>query len=746
MGASHSRNARERAPPPAERSSQRRTRDESESADEGEAPAPFPRRRRLGLGRSLGLRRDEQEDDERTARTLARNLRRRWGRNNTPQNEPDTESDAALAVERRMTMRILEHVVGRMLDTPQSESNNDANTSASTSAAPTADAARPGATPTSAPTPHPPIEPRSLRGTLGPNMERAQRPSSAFGTLLSEVLGASRGARQGTQPSASLSGTSVIVQGALVARTAPSDSTQRAAQQNDAAVDSSAPHTNGAADTNPTPATDRQTSAGQAPPAPEAQPGVPHVASLEEQGEMLGRILRIATAATAASLVSNVPPAAAGASAAAAAAGAAAGTATTPATDLPRRAASEPSTAPPAAEAPAAEATPASAAAPSEAAAATSAAPAASSAAASSAGPSTASLATPASAASAAPTASTASPSRPRRLGSDLFEHLAALSPPARPEAPQDNAPSESETMSTISRLMREALHTSSPSSPHPPAAEPHNPSSAASAVLSTLEHARQGHPLTQGDPGTFERFLYDLIQDLSAAVLQIDHDAATRDAPPRAAPEADPAVHARREGDLSWGQLSFFRLFRFERTAESLTPCVLVGVRSLRADEQLMGSDDGQAGTSRFILFVSGGRYDDHHPLLTSRPRDAGRDLMFMMELLGTMVAMSSKPQTASAADIARSGLLRVRASELPALYREGKVTENTSEKCLVCLEEWQEADECRVLNCHHAFHAACVDQWLEQSSNTCPLCTCCFESGRLTAGRSQAVPTAAH
>lgn len=135
--------------------------------------------------------------------------------------------------------------------------------------------------------------------------------------------------------------------------------------------------------------------------------------------------------------------------------------------------------------------------------------------------------------------------------------------------------------------------------------------------------------------------------------------------------------------------------------------------------------TDDSSSGTSRFILFVSGGRYHEEHPLLVARPRDAGRDLMFMMELLGTMAVMSQKPRTASASDIAHSGLACVRASELPALCAAGRVTENTSEQCLVCLEDWQAHDQCRILSCHHAFHTACLDRWVEQSSNSCPLCT---------------------
>ena len=97
----------------------------------------------------------------------------------------------------------------------------------------------------------------------------------------------------------------------------------------------------------------------------------------------------------------------------------------------------------------------------------------------------------------------------------------------------------------------------------------------------------------------------------------------------------------------------------------------------------------------------------------------------MFMMELLGTIAAMSNKRQTTTAADIERSGLLKVKAKEIAALHRGGRVTENTLDKCLVCLDEWQEDDDCRVLSCKHVFHASCVDQWLENNSNSCPLCT---------------------
>lgn len=42
----------------------------------------------------------------------------------------------------------------------------------------------------------------------------------------------------------------------------------------------------------------------------------------------------------------------------------------------------------------------------------------------------------------------------------------------------------------------------------------------------------------------------------------------------------------------------------------------------------------------------------------------------------------------------------------------------------CAVCLAEFQEGDELRVLpKCSHAFHVPCIDTWLS-SHTTCPLC----------------------
>ncbi|KAJ3035981.1 hypothetical protein HDV00_003275 [Rhizophlyctis rosea] len=43
---------------------------------------------------------------------------------------------------------------------------------------------------------------------------------------------------------------------------------------------------------------------------------------------------------------------------------------------------------------------------------------------------------------------------------------------------------------------------------------------------------------------------------------------------------------------------------------------------------------------------------------------------------------------------------------------------------KCAICLEDFQNGDEVRILLCKHEFHVACVDRWLTKRKRTCPIC----------------------
>ncbi|BBM97556.1 hypothetical protein MPTK1_1g06550 [Marchantia polymorpha subsp. ruderalis] len=43
---------------------------------------------------------------------------------------------------------------------------------------------------------------------------------------------------------------------------------------------------------------------------------------------------------------------------------------------------------------------------------------------------------------------------------------------------------------------------------------------------------------------------------------------------------------------------------------------------------------------------------------------------------------------------------------------------------QCNICLVEYEEGDNVRVLPCHHEYHVACVDKWLKEVHRVCPLC----------------------
>ncbi|KAI8636551.1 hypothetical protein BD408DRAFT_425937 [Parasitella parasitica] len=49
---------------------------------------------------------------------------------------------------------------------------------------------------------------------------------------------------------------------------------------------------------------------------------------------------------------------------------------------------------------------------------------------------------------------------------------------------------------------------------------------------------------------------------------------------------------------------------------------------------------------------------------------------------------------------------------------------SEIKDDQCLVCLDEFAVKQPVRVLKCHHVFHRECVDRWLCEAHNSCPVC----------------------
>lgn len=68
--------------------------------------------------------------------------------------------------------------------------------------------------------------------------------------------------------------------------------------------------------------------------------------------------------------------------------------------------------------------------------------------------------------------------------------------------------------------------------------------------------------------------------------------------------------------------------------------------------------------------------------------------------------------------------GASRRAISELPTVaYTDGLELGGEAPSCSVCISDFEFGDQLRILPCKHAFHARCVDQWLQVNAN-CPLC----------------------
>ena len=54
----------------------------------------------------------------------------------------------------------------------------------------------------------------------------------------------------------------------------------------------------------------------------------------------------------------------------------------------------------------------------------------------------------------------------------------------------------------------------------------------------------------------------------------------------------------------------------------------------------------------------------------------------------------------------------------------RKYHVGKEVCDACAICVEDFQEGSDVRVLPCDHVFHPKCVDEWLSNHSSLCPLC----------------------
>ncbi|KAJ4482466.1 hypothetical protein J3R30DRAFT_2177534 [Lentinula aciculospora] len=148
---------------------------------------------------------------------------------------------------------------------------------------------------------------------------------------------------------------------------------------------------------------------------------------------------------------------------------------------------------------------------------------------------------------------------------------------------------------------------------------------------------------------------------------------------------------------------------------------------QSSNATPQNLGIPVPLPDSRTFLIYVIGGYYPPDHEIVTGTGENGVLDssfeaLLLLNELLNHHPF--EMPLTVSKEQLDESGLEVIKGGQIQEWVKAGKVRSNCVEQCLICLDEYDQQDSVRVLECKHAFHMNCVDRWLLEGRNSCPAC----------------------
>lgn len=84
----------------------------------------------------------------------------------------------------------------------------------------------------------------------------------------------------------------------------------------------------------------------------------------------------------------------------------------------------------------------------------------------------------------------------------------------------------------------------------------------------------------------------------------------------------------------------------------------------------------------------------------------------------IGSVASLSSSRSLARGVIEAHTALYTFKQKDV-----RGEACDSASKKCCICLEDFVEGQQLRILPCFHRYHQCCIDEWLCRSDE-CPLC----------------------